>query len=321
MSGKIVSFVLLTLLLSSFVCGQVADEPVLEPDTKNAIKIDEFGFLNECDAGARVDILLSRLQNEPSATGYIIIYQGKDVLPADYESSRRERFIKNQLLFRNYDAGRIVFIRGGFREELSTEMWIVPSDADAPTPTNTVPAPVTPKNKTFLYDKNFLQTEEYYFYLDELILPSVKAQIEEKNRLVEEQLEVEKSNSGQSAFTEEETAEENFELPKPTPEEIEEAKFVWVNEKFGALIKNQKDSHGVLIFYADDAYYDVGKLQSLFEEGAQKIAEANKISVSKVQVVYGGYRGMVEVEFWMVPKKGKNPLPIVEGRPVEKTKN
>lgn len=316
---KIISFVLLTHLLSLFICGQTADEVILGSDTKNAIKIDEFGLVNDCDAGTRVDNLLARLQNEPGATGYIITYQGKDVLPADYESSRREKFIRNQILFRSYDASRIVFIRGGFREKLSTEMWIVPNGADAPSPSDTVPAPVAPKNKTFLYDVNSLQAEDSYFFLDDFILPSVKAQMEEENRLVEEQLKVEESNSEQSSI-QVETAEENFELPEQTPEEIEKAKFDWISEKFGALIKKRKDSHGVLIFYADNAYYDVDKLYTLFEEGAQKIAKTNKISVSKFQVVFGGYREMVEVEFWAVPKNGETPSPVAEERPVEETK-
>ena len=77
----------------------------------------------------------------------------------------------------------------------------------------------------------------------------------------------------------------------------------------------------MIIFYADDAYYDVSKLQNLIEEGRRKIAEAGKISPDKIQVVYGGYREMVQAEFWIVPKKGESPLPKPEERPIEETED
>ena len=161
----------------------------------------------------------------------------------------------------------------------------------------------------------------YYILLDEFVLPSVKAQTEEESRLAEEQAKADESNSEQPVETEVETVEDNFEIEKPTPEEIEEAKFSWVNEKFGAIIKKQKGSSGVIIFYADDAYYDVSKLQNFFEEGKRKIAEANKISAAKIQVLYGGYRDTVEAEFLVVPKKGEPPTPRPDERTVEETEN
>jgi hypothetical protein len=41
---------------------------------------------------------------------------------------------------RGIDASRIVVVNGGFREEDSVELWIVPSGAAAPKPTPTVQA-------------------------------------------------------------------------------------------------------------------------------------------------------------------------------------
>lgn len=319
MLRKITRSLLLTLLLTLVCFGQATDETILRQDTKNPIKVDDFGRTGDCETGGRLDNFLIRVQENPDATGYIITYHGRNALPADYEVIAYERIIKNHLTFRNQDASRFTFLNGGFREELSIELWLVPSGASEPTPTDTVSAPVMPKGKTFLYDKNLLSGD--YDFLDEFILPSVKAQTEEENRLAEEQAKADESHSEKPVETEVETVEDNFEVEKPTPEEIEKAKFSWVNEKFGALIKKQKDSSGVIIFYADDAYYDVGELQNLFEAGKRKIAEANKISTAKIRVLYGGYREMVEAEFWVVPKKGESPTLRPDERTVEETEN
>lgn len=321
MLRKITRSLLLTLLLTLVCFGQSTDEGSLGQNAKNPIKVDDFGRTGDCETGGRLDNFFSRLQENHDATGYIIIYQGKNALPADNEVSAYEKIIRNQSSFRNFDASRFTFLNGGFREELSIELWLIPSGANEPTPTNTVSAPVVPKDKTFLYDKNYLGSEEYYDFLDEFILPSVKAQTEEENRVAEEQAKADESNSEKPVETEVKTAEDNFEIEKPTPEEIEEAKFSWVNEKFGAIIKKQKGSSGVIIFYADDAYYDVGELQNLIEAGKRKIAESNKISAAKIQILYGGYRKMVEAEFWVVPKKGESPTARPEERVVEETEN
>ncbi len=73
----------------------------------------------------------------------------------------------------------------------------------------------------------------------------------------------------------------------------------------------------MIIFYADDAYYDVSKLQSHIEDGRRRIAEAAKISPDKIQVIFGGYRNFIEAEFWIVPKRGEMPKPKPEEKLIE----
>lgn len=321
MLRKIIYSLLLTLLLTSISFGQSTEETVSEQNAKSPIKIDEFGREGGCQISSRLDNFFVKLQENPAATGFVITYQGENALPANYEVSPIERLVRNQIAFRNQDASRFTFLRGGFREELSTELWLAPNGADEPTPTNTVSAPVMPKGKTFLYDKNYLGSDEHYNFLDQFVLSSVKAQMEEENRLAEERIRAEEFGLEESTEIKVETVEETAEIEISTPEEIEEAKFSWVNEKFGEVIKNRKDSRGVIIFYADDAYYDIGKFQNLFEEGSQKIAETSKIPAHRIQVIYGGYRGMIETEFWIVPKNGENPMPTAEERPVEEIEN
>jgi len=320
MRRKTIQIVFLTICFVLNVFAQESGEPAQKEDSKIPIKVDEFGKLGGCDLNARVQNFFIELNNDPSATGYIIVYQGKNELPANRNLYLMEKRIQDEMRLQALDSARIVFVRGGFRNEIATELFRVPSGAAAPEPTDTISAPTTPKDKTFLYDSKILY-DDYYDFTNEFILPSVTARIEEENRLAEEQAKAEESNSEEAIEPKVEAVEENFEIEKPTPEEIEEAKFSWVNEKFGEIIKKQKDSRGVIIFYADDAYYDVVGLKSLIEAGKQKIAEFNKIPVAKIQIVYGGYRDMVQAEFWIVPKKGESPTPRPEERPVEETEN
>lgn len=303
----------------------VATEPA---KSEKAEKIDEFGILGGCQLGARFDNWLVSLQNDPKTKGYVIFYQGKDVLPAEYERSSTERRARNYIAFRNFDSSRLTFVNGGFREQASTELWIVPEDAEAPEPTETVAKPTLPNNKTFLYDRNFISGTDEGDFSEEFILPSVLAQREAEQKAYEEASRAEDAvqetsgeESAQTAVEETTAVEEEAEIEKPTPEELEEAKFHWINLKFGELIKERKDARGVIIFYADDAYFDVGKLQSHIEDGKRRIAEAAKISPDKIQVVFGGYINSIETEFWVVPKKGAMPKPTPEERPVEEIEN
>jgi len=299
---------------------QTADLSEMSQSEK-AEKIDEFGKLGECEFGARFDNLLATLQNKTNAEGYIIFYQGKDVLPAEYGNNVNERRARNHIAFRNFDSAHLTFVNGGFREEVSTELWIVPNGAEPPVPTDTIPKPIIPSSKTFLYDRNLISGNELGDFSEEFILASVKAQQEAEQRAYEEENQPENADVETAVEETIQTVEEETEIEQSSPEEIEEAKFYWTNEKFGGLIKNQKDSSGVIIFYADDAYYDVGKLQRHIEDGRRKIAEAAKISHDKIQVIFGGYRNFIEAEFWIVPKKGESPKPTPEERPIEEENN
>ena len=337
MLRKAIQILALTFLLTIVFYSQEDAELYGFEDTKIPIKVDEFGLIGGCDLNARVQNFFVELNNKPTAEGYIVLYQAKNTLPANRDSNPLEKRIRREIHFLRLDASRIVFVNGGFRDELVTELYVVPSGANPPEPTGTMPAPTTPEDATFLYDKNFVNDilygddgDDYYDVLDEFILPSVVAKMAEEARLAEEQARAEEANQAETSQedpneAQAETVEENFEgeetveKKKITTEEIEEAKFSWVNEKFGEIIRKQNKSRGVIIFYADETYYDVGKLQNLFQEGKQKIARANKISIDKIQVVYGGYRETVQAEFWIIPEKGESPTPVPEEKVVEKT--
>jgi hypothetical protein len=104
-----------------------------------ARKFDEYGNIAFNDEKARLDNFAIQLQNEPGAQGYIIAYGGRKGRAG--EASARANRAKDYLVnTRGLEAGRIVTVDGGYREDLTVELWIVPTGATPPTATPTVQA-------------------------------------------------------------------------------------------------------------------------------------------------------------------------------------
>lgn len=91
------------------------------------------------DLKARLDNLAVELQNDPTATTYVIAYGGRTsrIGQADLLGDFARKYLATD---RGIDQSRITVMNGGFREEDCVEMWIVPSGATAPQATPTVPA-------------------------------------------------------------------------------------------------------------------------------------------------------------------------------------
>ena len=104
-----------------------------------ARKIDEYGNIRFNDEKARLDNYAIALQNEPGATGTIICYGGRVGRAGEAQArcDRAKNYLVNE---RGIDASRISTIDGGFREELTVELWIVPTGAEPPTASPTVDA-------------------------------------------------------------------------------------------------------------------------------------------------------------------------------------
>jgi hypothetical protein len=95
-------------------------------------KFDEYGDIRFNDEKARLDNYAIQLQNDPSATGTIVAF-GNCEGQAQARADRAKDYLVNT---RGIDAGRLTTVDGGCREELVVELWIVPSGASAPTPSN-----------------------------------------------------------------------------------------------------------------------------------------------------------------------------------------
>ena len=80
---------------------------------------------------ARLDNYAIELQNAESAQAVVIIYGGRRGTRHD-EVRARIAYVKYYLAVnRGIDRGRINAFNGGFREILTTELYIIPAGADA----------------------------------------------------------------------------------------------------------------------------------------------------------------------------------------------
>jgi hypothetical protein len=104
-----------------------------------ARKFDEYGNIAFNDEKARLDNFAIELQNDPGAQGYIIAYGGRRAR-ANEAQARADRAKDYLVNTRGIDAGRLVTVDGGHREELTVELWIVPSGAVPPQASPTVDA-------------------------------------------------------------------------------------------------------------------------------------------------------------------------------------
>lgn len=94
-------------------------------DTFSPELVDSFTFaVNHDDEMSRLDNFLSRLQNNPQATGYIVTYGGRTNKYGEYDI--RVGRLKAYIEFRKFDISRIKFVSGGFREKFEFELWISP---------------------------------------------------------------------------------------------------------------------------------------------------------------------------------------------------
>ncbi|HZT58733.1 MAG TPA: hypothetical protein VFA21_08930, partial [Pyrinomonadaceae bacterium] len=112
-------------------CSTAIKQPVL------ARKVDEYGNIRFNDEKARLDNFAIELQNDPTSQGYLICYGGRRGRAG--EAQRRCDRAKDYLVTtRGIDASRIVTVDGGYKEDLTVELWVVPSGATPPTASPTV---------------------------------------------------------------------------------------------------------------------------------------------------------------------------------------
>lgn len=124
-------------------CAQSAQAvSFVAPLPKREIVAHEFDECNNCsydDQKARLDNLAIELQNDPSTRAYIIAYGGR-TSPLNQVEVLMTRARDYLIAQRGIDASRFDVVNGGFREDESVELWIVPSGAAAPKPTPTLQA-------------------------------------------------------------------------------------------------------------------------------------------------------------------------------------
>jgi len=101
-----------------------------DPSPPKASLIDSFRWHGGDEANARLDNLMINVQNNPNGRGYIIIYCGKSCFYGEIEAHFTG--IRQALSHRKHDLDSISLVFGGFREETTTEFWLVPEHACPP---------------------------------------------------------------------------------------------------------------------------------------------------------------------------------------------
>ncbi len=104
--------------------------PLPKPNNK---KFDEFPDISRNDEKARLDNFGIELQNDPTATAYVIVYPGRSSKRSEvqHHSSRIVDYLVNS---RGLDQRRIVTLVGPVRDQLFVELWITPQGATPPNP-------------------------------------------------------------------------------------------------------------------------------------------------------------------------------------------
>lgn len=311
-------FLLISIFLSLPFWG-IAQEPAEPADSesinsKETRLFDEFSSVGDCELSARVNNFFIEMGNNPGSKGFIIVYRGAESLPAYQTEKALESHIERinqQIDFLRLDKNRIEIVDGGFRKNSSfwNEVWIVPEGGIIPRPSETVEKAKTPTDEAFKVDQGFLENSEALIKKDEEISDETEEITEEvpENSVETETPEIENSN----------------ELPQEVDEEYREETdpFYWFSDYFAEALNANQDGHGLVIFYTDEEEYDVAKSRQIVEAGLQNLADKAKADLSKVKIIFGGFRDENRVEYWIVPKGAKDPEPTPEQKAVKETEN
>jgi hypothetical protein len=98
-----------------------------DPDQTEAVLITQFTFNNKEVLLLELDNYVNRLQDAPTARGYIIINGNKK------SRSDATKQIRKQIKNRGLDSKRVIFINGKGDSKAVIELWLVPPGAQPPT--------------------------------------------------------------------------------------------------------------------------------------------------------------------------------------------
>jgi hypothetical protein len=278
------------LFLFQAVAAQEQPEKPYVPGTTKTSILDRFPPLPECDLRGRLDNFLLALRDNPGAKGYIIFYRGASELPAWQTDAFAERVLymySTHVRLRRFPRESVVLIDGGFRSSRMTELWFMPPGGEVPQPSETVEKPVTEKNKALLVESNYLE-------LAGAVIPEPEEVSEETVGNQETKTEITENQAGEEI----------------EPEEF----FEWTSVYFAEALKKDKSAKGRVIFYADETEYDLTKAREIVERGLLDLSKNTEVNLSRVKIVFGGYRENPEIEFWIIPRGTKKPKPTPQQR-------
>lgn len=181
-------------------------------------------------------------------------------------------------------------------------------------PTASISANPQPAPKMF--DRRMLDVAGFH-NLNEFIRPDVRERLDKEpvgdgDEYVEQPAVSGSSSSdepsGETVNTEDETDLDT------RRRDLEKVKFSWARKKFGDALKADPAATGAIVLYADETFYDVYKMLHLIDQGRDRIANDGGFDASRIQVIFGGYRGRAQVELWIIPEGQTLP----EAKPEER---
>lgn len=99
--------------------------------------VGSFGSTNAEADRANLDALYDALQLEPGAQGYVVVYAGRRATAGE-ASKRGERARRYLVDEKSLEAARLVVLDGGHRDEVTYELFVVPTGAHPPSLSPTV---------------------------------------------------------------------------------------------------------------------------------------------------------------------------------------
>lgn len=148
----------LIAFLVTLACG-LTSQPAFGQERNQARKFDEYSKCKQGVPGcismegewARIDALAAELRADLSLQAYIIGYKARLALPGS--SLRHINYVRDLVRSRVVDDSRVKVIDGGYRENLTIELWWVPDPAVAPTPSGVVKVEAAAGESAYKFDE------------------------------------------------------------------------------------------------------------------------------------------------------------------------
>lgn len=158
-------------------------------------------------------------------------------------------------------------------------------------------------------------------YLNEFVRPELRGRLDEEpagdtdagydpgaadQSAPAEQSQTELASEAQSEDAQLQQPSTSEDLPTGTAR-LDTLKYSWATKAFGDAVKAGATNNGVIVLYADENYYDIERLMGFVEGGRNRIADVSGLGGERIQVVFGGYRALPQVELWVLPQG--SPMP------------
>jgi len=125
-------------------CASVASCSIIIHPPIPITKFGSYGLLPRSKEKEMLKTFAAALNNNPGAQGYVLSYDGRrDVAGVAREAGERAKaYLVDE---QGIHGDRIVTLKGGLKEELTVDLWIVPTGATPPQPEPTIdPATLEP---------------------------------------------------------------------------------------------------------------------------------------------------------------------------------